>query len=269
MAVLVRKLIKSAKKSQLQLQRQRQHRHPHPYRHHQTNLNPNATLEPYPPVNVSKTMTPYITRCQKVEIAKTCLSACQQQGICPTTTFSKKIAPKCRVCSVCIVNSWCDAHYFNDYGTPPPTPDVFVLGQHTSGEPFCDCGTDHHPIPKSGNCIDLETAYDGTGISCYKMQTLCRDTCYCNDNYVDPTKCVPQTCNNVSEPFCKCGIDGDHYSVPESGNCMEVLRLFSTTPTYNDRFGFGCLKMRTVCKCVTWDGIYCECNDECISGCNS
>ena len=66
---------------------------PASHRHHQTNLTPNATLEP---VNVSKTMTFYITRCQKVEIALTCLSVCQQQSTCPTTTSLKRIVSKRR-----------------------------------------------------------------------------------------------------------------------------------------------------------------------------
>ena len=84
----MRKLIRSSRKERLQ--RQRWHR----LQQHQSKLTANATLEPYPPVNVAQTMTVFITRCQKVEIARTCLSVCQQHH--PTTTSAKKIAEKCR-----------------------------------------------------------------------------------------------------------------------------------------------------------------------------
>ena len=113
-----------------------------------------------------------------------------------------------------------------------------------------------------------------TGIGCNTEQTLCTDTCYCNDSYIDPTGCNPQTCNNVSaEPFCNCaGIEndyGNHYSIPESGNCMDVLTQFSTPPTIVDyRSGPTCYKARRVCKCAptTYDGqtAHCACNDECV-----
>ena len=164
--------------------------------------------------------------------------------------------------TVCRVVSYCGDLIIDDqqFGTPPQTPDEFLISQNIS-EPFCKCDigykSNHYPIPKSGNCTELHGRY---GRRCDKARTLCADTCYCNDFYVDPIECDPQTCNNVTEPFCKCGLEGDHYPVPESGNCMDLLKQFSTTPSYYYRFGPGCYKARTVCKCMI--GSYCECDDE-------
>ena len=163
--------------------------------------------------------------------------------------------------AVCTVDSTCD-EIFNpadQIGTPPQTPGEFLIGQNIS-KPFCMCDGGHYPMPKSRNCTDVGL---GLGTSCTDATTLCRDTCYCNELYVDPTECVPQTCNNATEDFCKCGIDDDHYPVPESGNCMDVL---STPPTYDYRFGSDCMQMRTVCKCMidlakSWKNAYCECNE--------
>ena len=114
--------------------------------------------------------------------------------------------------TVCKVSSDCGDFTFGEQPpvTMPPTSKRFVLGQYISGEPFCKCGydADHHPIPKSGNCTDLEKTYNlSAGLSCDKARTLCTDTCYCNVFYVVPTECDPQTCNNASKPFCTCGID--------------------------------------------------------------
>ena len=131
-------------------------------------------------------------------------------------------------------------------GAPIPTSDEFIISQNAS-KPFCQCGfdDDQHPMPKSGNCTDLNRR---SGLSCYKAQTLCRDTCTCNDNYVDPTECDPQTCNNATKPFCfcKCGIDNVDYLMPESGNCMDGIKHFSTTPIWYYLFGFPCYKARTM-----------------------
>ena len=174
--------------------------------------------------------------------------------------------------TVCRVDSYFEDNYIVDgwerwerLGTTPPTPDEFLIGQNTS-KPFCECGTDHHPMPKSGNCTDLDTAYDGMGLSCSKAITLCRDTCYCNNQYVDPTKCDPQTCNNATKHFCMCGIDGsgNYYPMPKSGDCADVYKYFNTTLTYYYAFGFIA---RKVCKCTTLSVTHCECKDEWVSGC--
>ena len=178
--------------------------------------------------------------------------------------------------AVCSVNSYCeDSTFIPDerIGTPPPTPDEFVIRQNTS-KPFCKCGYDyiknngHYRIPKSGNCIDLETLPENqsAGLSCYKAITLCRDNCYCNNHYVDPTKCDPQTCNNASEAFCKCGIADVHYPVPGSGNYTDLIKHSTTKPSYYYRFGYHCYKARTVCQCRTFPSTHCECKEECEGG---
>ena len=160
--------------------------------------------------------------------------------------------------TVCWTDSSCLDYVINQDNQPVQPPDEFILIRNAS-KPFCMCDfIEKRPMPKSGNCAELNNQF-----SCYKMQTLCRDICNCDNNYVDPTKCDPQTCNNATEPFCMCGIDGDHYPVPESGNCMDVI---STTPAYNDRFGFSCCKARTVCKCMILPP-RCNCDHECESGC--
>ena len=156
----------------------------------------------------------------------------------------------------CWTGSTCVSNFMDEWNPQPDplTPVEFILSQNAS-EPFCSCYSDNGPVPKSGVC----------GYACNKMQTVCYDICHCNADYVDPTKCDPQTCNNVTaEPFCMCGIDGDHYQMPESGDCMDVIKHFSTTPPYNDRFGFSCYKGRTVCKCTSMPGTQCECKDECV-----
>ena len=204
--------------------------------------------------------------------------------------------------TVCRIDSYCEDNYIVDgeqLGTTPPTPDEFLIGQNTS-KPFCKCGYngDHYPMPKSRNCTDLDAAYDGTGFSCSKAITLCRDTCYCNNQYVDPTKCDPQTCNNATKHFCMCGIDtcycnnqyvdptkcdpqtcnnatkpfcmcgidgsGNYYPMPKSGDCTDVYKYFNTTLTYYYAFGFIA---RKVCKCTTLSVTHCECKDEWVSGC--
>ena len=169
---------------------------------------------------------------------------------------------------VCVIDSTCYVLPYNQLpGTPPPTPDEFIFSQNAS-KPFCTCGFDNdakkNPMPKSGNCTERY------GLSCYKAQAFCRDTCYCNRLYVDPTKCDPQKCNNASKPFCKCGIDGDaKHPMPKSGNCMDVHKHFKTTPIYYYRYGVPCYTARNVCKCTWWPETHCECNDECVSGCES
>ena len=183
--------------------------------------------------------------------------------------------------AVCRVDSTCENDAFipdDQIGTPPQTPDEFLIGQNSS-EPFCMCDYDNslYDMPKSGNCTDLETTSDNKcSGSYYKAENSCRDTCYCNESYVKPTECVPQTCNYATEAFCKCGIDDVHYPVPESGNCMDVIKQLSTTPSpsYQYRFGYHCYKVRTVCKCIddiaidALQSTDCECNDECESGCD-
>ena len=174
--------------------------------------------------------------------------------------------------TVCGVYTTCDDYFEDRLGTPPPTPYEFISAQNAS-EPFCLCGYggggDHYPIPKSGNCTELEIKYNflGAGYGCYKAQTLCRDNCYCNSYYVDPTKCDPKTCNNATKPFCKCGIEDsdNNYPVPKSGNCMDYLSNNSTTPIYYYRFGAGCYKLRTVCECTKLhesQAAQCLCDDE-------
>ena len=174
--------------------------------------------------------------------------------------------------AVCRVDSYC-GYMRSTYGEGPTlTPGSFIIRSNTS-EPFCRCccrpntAFDHQPIPKSGNCTDLETKYNYS-VGCSEDLTVCRDICYCNVDYVDLTKCDPQTCNSASEPFCKCGIDNVDYPVPESGNCMDVLKQFSTTPIYFYQPGQGptCYKARTVCKCK-WPSNQCECGDECVADC--
>ena len=178
--------------------------------------------------------------------------------------------------TVCRIDYRCDDFTFGEIRTPPPTPDEFVIGQNTS-KPFCKCYYDanHYPIPKNGNCTDLETTMSTTQtmsdnqrskLFCYKTQAFCRNTCRCNNYYVDPTECDPQTCNNVSEPFCKCGIDDVHYPVPESGDCLDVIKQFSTTEGYQYRFGYTCDKARSVCSCKY--GNNCRCEEECESTCS-
>ena len=182
--------------------------------------------------------------------------------------------------TVCTVDSSC--FYLSNRGEPIlPTPDSFIIGQNTSA-PNCECCCrddvfDHLPMPKSGNCTDLlETTYNYSG-GCDKMQTFCTDTCHCNDLYVDPTKCDPQTCNNVSaEAFCMCGIEDGHqynnYPMPKSGNCMDNLEIFAITPGIFYRSAPLCYKARKVCKCepMTYDQTaHCACKDECVSGCGS
>ena len=93
--------------------------------------------------------------------------------------------------AVCRIDATCEDENFipDNHIASYPTPDEFVLGQNVS-KPFCKCGDDggHYPMPKSGNCTDLETKTT-TGASdnwrydfgCYKAQTLCWDTCYCNE----------------------------------------------------------------------------------------
>ena len=69
-------------------------KHQHQQQQRQSKLAANATLEPCPHVNVTRTLTAFIIRCQKVESAKTCLSVCQQHH--PTTTSWKRIVTKRR-----------------------------------------------------------------------------------------------------------------------------------------------------------------------------
>ena len=171
--------------------------------------------------------------------------------------------------TVCRVDSNCESFNLSDNQqpetpSPPPfrTPDVFIFRQNVSA-PFCLCDVSSFSMPKSGNCTEY-------GLHCNKAHALCWDTCTCNEFYVDPTECDPQKCNNAHEPFCVCDIDGGHYPVPESGNCMDYLSNISTTPTYFYRFGSPCYKARNVCKCVVLVGeekAQCTCNDECVSGC--
>ena len=190
--------------------------------------------------------------------------------------------------AVCSVDSYCwklDFAFIDKKQTDPtaeefitlaPTPKEFVFAQNAS-EPFCTCGfDDHYPMPKSGNCTDLEKTYRRAGNrragnkACSKAQTFCRDTCNCNAYYVDPTECNPQTCNNATEAFCTCDINGNdnHYPVPKSGDCMDVLKQFSTTQAYYYYRGVPCYKTRKVCKCTTSQTTHCVCNDECVSGCD-
>ena len=173
--------------------------------------------------------------------------------------------------TVCRVDSTCEDGYFipdDQIGTPPQTPDEFLIGQNTS-DPFCMCGggdNEHYPMPKSGHCSDLDQRS-----TCYKANTLCRDTCFCNNQYVDPIECDPQKCNNATKPFCMCGINGEgnYFPMPKSRNCMDVIKHFKTTPSYYYRFGFPCYTARNVCKCTTFPATHCECKDECVSGCES
>ena len=183
--------------------------------------------------------------------------------------------------TVCRVDSYCwDASGPDD--SILPTPDSFIMGQNASA-PFCQCCcrpdyvSDYNSMPKSGNCNDLlETTYNYS-VGCYKEQTFCSDTCHCNDLYVDPTGCNPQTCNNASEPFCMCAYEDDgnyykNYPMLESGNCMDYLKLFSTTPAYSYRSGPPCYKARKVCRCAPTfynQTAHCACNDECVAGCES
>ena len=173
---------------------------------------------------------------------------------------------------VCRVDSSCYNITFNQQlGTPPPSPDEFVFCQNAS-KPFCQCGIiNDRPMPKSGNCT-IYNNQSAAGLGCYKAETLCTDTCYCNNNnfYIDPTKCDPQTCNNAAKPFCICGTGAtaNYYPLPESGNCTDVNFLkqhFSTTPAYYYKLGFDCIKARNVCKCTLWPETHCECNDFCVS----
>ena len=177
--------------------------------------------------------------------------------------------------TVCTVESSC----LDDYSRGKPTlltPDSFVIGQNASA-PFCECDDGYHlPMPKTRNCTDLETTYT-IPVVCNKMQTYCSDTCHCNELYVDPTKCDPQTCNNVSsEAFCMCTYHDDssydNYPMPKSGNCKDDLEIFAITQGIFYRFGPSCYKARKVCKCepMTYEQTaHCACKDECVAGCES
>ena len=58
--------------------------------------------------------------------------------------------------------------------------------------------------------------------------------------------CDLHTCNNESEPFCRCRFYDsiDNYPVPESGNCDDMIKAnYSSTPIPSYLW---CTKMRNV-----------------------
>lgn len=139
-----------------------------------------------------------------------------------------------------------------------------------------------YPVPKSGNCDDvIKNNYSLTAIpysKCKKMRQTCRVFCECEESAdltlmptptstktptpskrrtptpaktptptLTPALCNTGICNNVSEPYCSCGIDRQRYELPENSNCSDIVRKL-TTPVYFYRFGFHCTKVRFVCK---------------------
>lgn len=137
---------------------------------------------------------------------------------------------------------------------------------------YCSCSINNYSLPESGNCDDV-IKYQSTKpyfFNCHKMRKICNAICSCfEEDVVDqmptltptlttPTLCYPETCNNETEPFCTCGIDHEHYTVPETGNCDDVIKYMSTTSSIYYRYGFACSKVRTVCKVI------CSCSEEYI-----
>ena len=177
----------------------------------------------------------------------------------------------------------CPNKYEEKTKATTPTPKVTILTQcvpkmcNNASKPFCSCGIDngHYSMPESGNCDDVKNHltvppyYYRFGFNCRKMRTVCKcldRKCSCNEENVagqpktqpplghktttpTPAKCGSKTCNNESKPFCSCGVDNGHYSMPESGNCDDVIK-YLTVPPYYYRFGFYCIKMQTICRCV-------------------
>ena len=171
---------------------------------------------------------------------------------------------------------------------PTSTKQIKVNNKCNIGTvPSCQCGIDYdskyYPVPKSGNCNDVFKRLSTTPAdyhfreeNCSKVQrTVCKVDSSCDSIYdyriIDdqqfgtppPTPDNFLISQNTSKPFCMCGYDGGNHPIPKSGNCadldlLDVIKKFLTTPIYNERFGFVCLKARTVCKCTN----YCECKEE-------
>lgn len=187
-------------------------------------------------------------------------------------------------------NKECEEETTTTTTTTPTSTTITKCDPHTCNntkELYCYCGIDNYPMPESGNCDDLFNILSTTpsyfselkrdhGLTCDGYAKLCSVTCSCDyEQVVDPTPapnptptptpttlCYPQACNNATEPFCLCGnpsIDLAQYSVPESGNCNDLIKLLSTTPSYYYRYGYECFKARTVCKVI------CSCRKEFVT----
>lgn len=204
----------------------------------------------------------------------------------PSVFECHKMRKICNVICSCyeeIIND--QTHTLNQTPTKPTL--CYPETCDNATKPFCVCGIDlmHYPVPKTGNCNDISKYISTTpryyyryGFGCYKARTVCKVICSCSEEYVyDPTpkpkpttptptwryKCDPQYCNNtnsISKPYCACDINFDHYPVPKSGNCDDVMSKS------NLKNGFPCRKFKTLCHCnvkiLPSDPIVCDCHNE-------